>query len=92
MFYDRRCQIGTCHNPRRKVKPTRPMPVKWKLITDEQKQFLMHQMLIPEDILKCCPACHKKISKQLDMVKILNCDPVKRLLESHCILISLYFG
>ncbi|MCP9258619.1 hypothetical protein DINM_001637 [Dirofilaria immitis] len=63
-----RCQIGTCHNPRRKVKPTRPMPVKWKLITDEQKQFLMHQMLIPEDILKCCPACHKKISKQLDML------------------------
>ncbi|CAG9540398.1 unnamed protein product, partial [Cercopithifilaria johnstoni] len=63
-----RCQIGTCHNPRRKVKPTRPMPVKWKLITIEQKQFLMHQMLIPEDILKCCPACHKKISKQLDML------------------------
>ncbi|VDK85178.1 unnamed protein product [Litomosoides sigmodontis] len=63
-----RCQVGICHNPRRKVKPTRPMPVKWKLITDEQKQFLMHQMLIPDDILKCCPACHKKISKQLDML------------------------
>ncbi|VDM96193.1 unnamed protein product [Thelazia callipaeda] len=63
-----RCQIGICHNPRRKVKPTRPMPAKWKLISDEQRLFLMHQMLIPEDILKCCPACHKKISKQLDMI------------------------
>ncbi|VDK37086.1 unnamed protein product [Gongylonema pulchrum] len=44
------------------------MPAKWKMITTEQKQFLMHQMLIPDDILKCCPACHKKISKQLDML------------------------
>ncbi|VDM42298.1 unnamed protein product [Toxocara canis] len=63
-----RCQVGTCHNARRKVKPTRPMPPKWKLMNVEQKEFFMHHMLIPDGIMKCCPACHKKITKKLDML------------------------
>lgn len=66
--YFSRCQVGTCHNARRKVKPTRPMPSKWKLMNAEQKEFFMHHMLIPDGIVKCCPACHKKITKKLDMV------------------------
>uniref|UniRef100_A0A0N5ABE4 SANT domain-containing protein n=1 Tax=Syphacia muris TaxID=451379 RepID=A0A0N5ABE4_9BILA len=61
-----RCQVGFCHNARRKVKAAKPMPNKWKSLSAEHKDFFMHQMLIPEDITKCCPSCHKKLAKRLE--------------------------
>uniref|UniRef100_A0A914XG09 Uncharacterized protein n=1 Tax=Plectus sambesii TaxID=2011161 RepID=A0A914XG09_9BILA len=75
-----RCPVGTCTTARRKVKPTRPMPPRWKELTIDQRSFVQKTMQIADDVTKCCSGCHKRILRKVEQ---LLCGELDEELATH---------
>lgn len=59
------CPIPTCPTPKWRGKRLRPLPSRWADLPPEVKDPIIKEFQIPNDVTKCCSACHNRITRKL---------------------------
>ncbi|XP_078682123.1 uncharacterized protein LOC144916696 isoform X2 [Branchiostoma floridae x Branchiostoma belcheri] len=61
----KRCPVPTCKTPKRKVKRLKTLPTKLNELPAEQKEPVMQEFGLTEEISKCCATCFNRIARRL---------------------------
>ncbi|XP_078598397.1 uncharacterized protein LOC144874293 isoform X4 [Branchiostoma floridae x Branchiostoma japonicum] len=63
--YELSCPVPTCKTPKRKVKRLKTLPTKLNEMPAEQKEPVMQEFGLTEEINKCCATCFNRIARRL---------------------------
>ncbi|KAI8489049.1 nuclear receptor corepressor 2, partial [Branchiostoma belcheri] len=63
--YELSCPVPTCKTPKRKVKRLKTLPTKLNELPAEQKEPVMQEFGLTEEISKCCATCFNRIARRL---------------------------